>query len=164
MIERNLLNRHVYRLLPVNGWEYVAGWSAWVPFAEAAAYAPLTSGVYVMRMGHAGPVVYVGMAGERNGRGLRGRLGVYASGKAAVSGCGEAALNRALADLDWLRDRLAEVEADRPRTASNGSRCNRSLDLYVCWATAADRTEAIGLERYVLAELDLTTLWNVRPR
>lgn len=161
-IERNLLDRSCVPLLPVTGWEHVAGWSPWVPFVEAAVCAPLTPGVYVMRMGRAGPVVYVGMAGERNGRGLRGRLGVYASGKAAVSGCGEAALNRALADLDWLRDRLAEVEAGRPRTAKQWARAAIDhWDLYVCWATAADRTEAIGLERLVLAELDLTTLWNV---
>jgi hypothetical protein len=114
-------------------------------------------------MGVTGPVVYVGMAGERNGRGLRGRLGVYASGKAATSGLGEAALNRVLADPNWLRDRLAELEAGQPRTAKQWARA--ALDhwnLYVCWATVPNRSEAITLEQRILSALNGTTLWNVR--
>ena len=104
----------------MNGWEEIARWSPWVSFVDAVAHAPLSPDVYVARVDATGPVLYVGMAGARHGRGLRGRLRVYASGKAAVSGLGEAALNRALADPAWLQDRLAELEAGQPRTASSG--------------------------------------------
>lgn len=83
--------------------------------------APLVPGVYMAREGTAGPIVYVGMAGERAGRtgtgtpkGLRGRLGVYASGKGLASGLGEAVMDRALADPGWLRERLTEVESGEP--------------------------------------------------
>ncbi len=149
----------------MTGWEQIARWSSWVPFADAVAHAPLDPGVYVMRAGATGPVVYVGMAGERHGRGLRGRLRVYASGKAAVSGLGEAALNRALADLNWLRDRLAELQAGQPRTAKQWARAAIDhWDLYVCWTIAMDRSEAISLERRTLSALDTTMLWNVRRR
>lgn len=147
----------------MNGWERVAQWSGWVSLVDATRSAPLTPGVYIMRTGVAGPVVYVGMAGERHGRGLRGRLQVYASGKAAVSGMGEAALNRALRDLSWLRARLAEVEAGQPRTAKQWSRAAIDhCDLYVCWATTPNRDDATDLERRTLSSLDGTPLWNVR--
>jgi hypothetical protein len=43
------------------------------------------------------------MAAERRGQGIRGRLTVYRRGRAAVSGLGEAAMDRALRDPDWLR-------------------------------------------------------------
>ena len=76
----------------------LANWSPWVPFAEALDVAPREPGVYVVREGRAGPIVYVGMAGERRGSGLRGRLRVYASGKALTSGLGEAVADRAFAD------------------------------------------------------------------
>lgn len=76
---------------------HLAEWSEWVPFGEATLSAPRSPGVYVVREGGSGAVIYVGMAGERAGRtaqgkpkGLRGRLSVHASGKAAVSGLGEA--------------------------------------------------------------------------
>src|SRR4051812_48519295 len=84
----------------------LAAWSGWVPMTEAVAAAALTPGVYMAREGPAGPVVYVGMAGERRGKGIRGRLGVYNSGKGMVSGLGEAAMDRALADPACLRARL----------------------------------------------------------
>lgn len=71
----------------------LANWSAWAPFVESVADAPTVAGVYMARERHSGQVVYVGMAGERGGRGLRGRLRVYLSGKAPVSGLGEAAIH-----------------------------------------------------------------------
>lgn len=46
-------------------------------------------------------VVYVGMAGERSGKGLRGRPDIYLRGRGAVSAFGEAALDRALSDVAW---------------------------------------------------------------
>ena len=57
------------------------------------------------------------MAGERRGQGIRGRLNVYGSGKALVSGLGEAVMDRALADVHWLTERLADVEQGRPLRA-----------------------------------------------
>jgi hypothetical protein len=148
----------------VSGLDEVARWSPWLPFADAVSCAPLTPGVYVVRLGVAGPVVYVGMAGERHGRGLRGRLSVYASGKAAISGLGEAAFNRALADPDWLRDRVAELDAGQPRTAKQwASAAIEHWDLWVCWTTTADRVEASNVELRALAGLGSNQmLWNVR--
>lgn len=49
-------------------------------------------GAYMARTGETGPLVYMGMAGERRGRGVRGRLETYQRGKGAVSGLGEACL------------------------------------------------------------------------
>jgi hypothetical protein len=92
---------------PGNG---LADWSPWEPFHIAASKAPLVPGVYMAREGADGQVAYVGMAGERRGRGIRGRLTVYQRGRAAVSGLGEAAMDRALVDPSWLRDRLEKVE------------------------------------------------------
>ena len=74
--------------------EHLAAWSPWVPFAEALHAAPRLPGVYLAREGSAGPLVYVGMAGERRGEGIRGRLAIYTSGKGATTGLGEAAFER----------------------------------------------------------------------
>ena len=92
----------------------LADWSAWPPFEDAVAAAPNTPGVYLARESASRSIVYVGMAGERRGRGIRGRLSVYRSGKAAVSGLGEAAMDRALADPEWIRARLAELDSTGP--------------------------------------------------
>lgn len=141
----------------------LAAWSEWLRFADAVARAPTCPGVYLARTGVAGPLVYVGMAGERHGRGLRGRLAVYASGKAAVSGLGEAAFNRAVADPRWIRDRLADLEAGKPSTARSWARSAiDAVDLYVSWACTADRASAVNLERRALEMLAAEPLWNVR--
>jgi hypothetical protein len=140
----------------------LASWSEWLAFADAVAQAPTCPGVYLARTG-TGPVVYVGMAGERRGRGLRGRLAVYASGKAAVSGLGEAAFNRAVRDPGWIRDRLVDVEAGKRSTARSWARSAiDAADLYVSWACTADRTSALELERQALGLLAAEHLWNVR--
>jgi hypothetical protein len=136
----------------------MADWSDWVPLGSADA--PRLPGVYLARHGAAGPVVYVGMAGERSGHGLRGRLGRYASGKALASGLGEAVFDRALADVGWLRDRLAEVEAGRPMRATEwGKAALVWADLHVCWAVTESREAAKALEGRVLA-LRSVTWWN----
>ena len=88
-----------------------------MPFSEARAAAPRQPGVYLAREGLDGPIVYAGMAGERRGQGIRGRLNVYGSGKALASGLGEAVMDRALADVHWLRERLDDVEQGRPLRA-----------------------------------------------
>lgn len=68
----------------------LAAWSPWLPFDAAVAAAPREPGVYLARQ-TADDLVYVGMAGERRGQGIRGRLNVYWRGKAAVSGLDETA-------------------------------------------------------------------------
>lgn len=66
-------------------------WSDWVPFHSVMTVAPRTPGVYMMRLSaepELGPV-YIGMAGERKGNGIRGRLAIYSSCKgAADTECG----------------------------------------------------------------------------
>ncbi len=89
--------------------EPLAAWSGWLPFDEAVCSTTMKPGVYMARTGEMGPVVYVGMAGERRGRGVRGRLETYQRGKGAVSGLGEACLDRALADPEWVAERLADL-------------------------------------------------------
>lgn len=143
----------------------MADWSLWVPFGEALATAPLVPGVYMAREGTDGPVVYVGMAGERAGggrpKGLRGRLSVYVSGKGVVSGLGEAAMDRALADVEWLRERLAEVEGGEPKRAKEwGQAAMARAKLQVRWTTTADKASADALEQRILRALRDTGLWN----
>ncbi|MYR92347.1 MULTISPECIES: hypothetical protein [unclassified Streptomyces] len=129
----------------------MAPWTEWVPLISAD---PLPSpGVYLARQGAGGPVVYVGVgAGARQGGGLRGRLRRYTSGKALASGLGEGIFDRALADREWLRERLAEVESGRPMRAVEWGRAALVwANLHVCWALTDDRVEALSLERRVLA-------------
>jgi hypothetical protein len=113
------------------------------------------------REGADGPVVYVGMAGERRGNGLRGRLTVYMSGKGLATGLGEAAFDRALADRAWLLERLVEVESGQPvRGKAWGRAAMARADLYVRWATTPDRASARALELRVLAALRDSPMWN----
>lgn len=141
----------------------LSDWSPWLSFAEAAVEAPMVPGVYVARDGAAGPIVYVGKAGERKGKGLRGRLRVYASGKAVASGLGEAVFDRALADPVWLRARLAEVEAGEPqRTTTWGRLAFVRAGLHVRWATTPDGPAALALEQTCIAALSDVVLWNRR--
>ncbi|MBK3625332.1 MULTISPECIES: hypothetical protein [unclassified Streptomyces] len=135
-----------------------ASWSDWVPLSVAEV--PRLPGVYLARQGATGPVVYVGMAGERSGQGLRGRLRRYTSGKALASGLGEAVFDRALADARWLRERLAEVETGRPKRATDwGKAALAWADLHVCWAVTASGDAAEALEKKVLA-LETVDWWN----
>lgn len=136
-------------------------WSEWLPFADAVQTAPRLPGVYMVRRTIAPDVVYIGSAGERRGAGLRGRLRVYASGKGAVSGLGEAVLDRAVADADWLRARLAEVEAGHPRRVKEWARLSMEwAELEVCWTVAVDKASAEALERQLI--VTRVGLWNRR--
>ena len=109
----------------------------------------------------AAAVVYVGMAAERRGQGIRGRLAVYRRGRAAVSGLGEAAMDRALADPKWLRHRLEQVETGMVwRTRDWASAALTRADLQVRWASVATGAEARLLERRVLDALASMPLWN----
>lgn len=145
--------------------EELADWSPWVAFADALDHAPRLPGVYLAREGTGGPIVYVGMAGERAGsgtpQGIRGRLRVYASGKAITSGLGEAVADRAFADPAWLRERLAEVERGEPKRAVEWGRATFGrADLQVRWATTPDRTAAAALESDIGIVLAAAGLWN----
>lgn len=140
-------------------------WSQWMPFAEAIAHAPRLPGVYMIRRAGAPDVVYIGSAGERIGggspQGVRGRLRVYASGKAAVSGLGEAVLDRAVADPDWLRARLLEAEAGTPRRAKEWSKLAIEwAELEIRWTTTASKADAEALEDELIAAHG--SLWNRR--
>lgn len=115
MTSMNLSNKNATGTIP--GGEGLA-WSAWAPFAEAVEEVPREPGVYVARDQTTKKFVYVGHAGPRDSsgkrkpQGLRGRLvNKYAAGRAATSGLGEAAMDRALSNPAWLRRRLKAVEA-----------------------------------------------------
>jgi len=139
----------------------LAAWSPWLPFAQAATSAPQLPGAYMAREGTAGLLVYVGMAGERRGAGLRGRLAVYASGKALASGLGEAVFDRAIADEAWLRARFEDVQAGRPARAKEWGRLAfERAALHVRWAVVGNRSAAVALERACLTAASEHALWN----
>lgn len=140
----------------------LADWSDPVPLVEAVLTAPKLPGVYIVYCGDPQIATYVGMAGERGGAGLRARLRVYWTGKGAVSGFGEAAFDRALADVSWLSERMAEAEAGEPlRAKAVAALAVARLQPQVRWATTADRPAAQALEEAVLSALP--GLWNRRP-
>ena len=139
----------------------LAAWSPWLSFHDAALSAPRLPGVYLARQGQQGGLVYVGMAGERRGQGLRGRLTVYRRGKAAVSGLGEAALDRALSDPAFVQGHLDELlEGSPKRAAAWAQDALKWADLYIRWAVTADRPAAVALERAVLDVSAASPLWN----
>lgn len=137
-------------------------WSEWIPFQNALRVAPRFPGVYMCRIAketERGPV-YIGMAGERKGNGLRGRLAIYASGKGAASGLGEHAFDRALEDPKWLQARLDEALAGTPMRATAAARS--AIDhagLEVKWQTVETRAEAMMLEIELIRE-HRAGLWN----
>ncbi|MEV8252891.1 hypothetical protein AB0O95_02875 [Rhodoglobus sp. NPDC076762] len=138
----------------------LATWSEWAPFADAAALAPRTPGVYQMRI-PGGTIVYVGMAGERRGQGIRGRLSIYRRGKGAVSGFGEAALDRALADATFIEEHLAAVRNGQPSRTSGWARdAIALLEVEVRWAECATGAEAGSLEDAAVALLSAHGIWN----
>lgn len=143
----------------------LAEWSAWAPLAEALPWAPREPGVYLFREHDTHRVRYVGMAGERGGsgrpQGLYGRLSVYRTGQGAVSGFGEAALDRALADPEWVAERLVELRAGRPSRAKHWARdAVARLAPEVTWATCHERADARHLEVRAEALLRPFGLWN----
>lgn len=138
----------------------LAAWSDWAPFAPAALTAPLTPGVYQMRA-RDGAIVYVGMAGERKGQGIRGRLSIYRRGKGAVSGFGEAALDRALADATFVEEHLNAVRAGHPARASVWAQdAIRRLDVEIRWAECATKAQALALEIAAVEILKTHPIWN----
>lgn len=145
--------------------ESLADWSEWVSFAAAKTKAPRLPGVYMAREGTTGPIIYIGMAGERAGsgkpQGIRGRLSVYTSGKALASGLGEAVFDRALADPAWLTSRLQEVQEGRPSRAKTWGRLAfERADLHLRWAITVDKPAAAALERRCFDACAGLDLWN----
>lgn len=137
-----------------------AAWSEWVTFSEGSLLAPKDPGVYMMRL-RAGGIVYVGMAGERRGQGIHGRLSIYRRGKGAVSGFGEAALDRALADPAFIEKHLEAVRAGSPVRASVWARdAIEWLDVEVRWVTSEDMVTALSLETAIVEKLSPHGLWN----
>lgn len=137
----------------------LADWSRPVPLLTGAQTAPQLPGVYLLYCGSPRKLCYVGMAGERRGKGLRQRLQVYCSGKGAVSGFGEAAFDRALADPSWVSSRLEEARAGAPlRAKALAALAVQRLEPVVRWTTTSAGAEARQLERAV--EACSRGLWN----
>jgi hypothetical protein len=154
--------RDAYEIL-----EALAEWSDWAPFGEALAHAPRDPGVYLFREPSTHVIRYAGMAGERAGngsqrpKGLYGRLSVYRTGKGAVSGFGEAALDRALADPDWVADQLERLKTQGPRRAKAwAADAIVRIDPEVSWARCDERADAKYLEDQVVPLLRPHGLWN----
>lgn len=129
--------------------------------------APRLPGVYLFRDPNTHAIVYVGEAGERAGsghaRGLWGRLGVYRIGKGGTSGFGEAALDRALADVDFLTRQLDRVRAGETMRAKAWAQDAIAWwNPEVCWAICPGKTAAKELEALVEAALDGGALLNRR--
>jgi hypothetical protein len=154
--------------------EHLAEWSEWAPFSTALPYAPREPGVYLFREPATQLIRYAGMAGERSGngnqrpQGLYGRLSVYRTGKGAVSGFGEAALDRALADPDWVAGQLERLRTVGPRRAKEwAADAIARIGPDVSWATCPERADAQFLEVQVLQLLRPHGLWdrgNVRDQ
>lgn len=143
----------------------LADWSDWAPFEMARVSAPREPGVYLLRERGTSVIRHVGMAGERAGsgrpQGLNGRLSVYWTGKGAVSGFGEAALDRALGDPDWVEQQLLDLRANGPRRAKEWAQSAVvRLGLEVSWAVSPDRGDARYLEDQVVSRLRPHGLWN----
>lgn len=137
-------------------------WSEWIPFGQAAEEAPVLPGVYVVRERgtEQNPPRYIGQAGERNGKGLRGRLKVYSSGKGATSGLGKYAMNLALADAAWLTQLVHEAEAGHPQSVERmARRAIDRLNLEVRWVPCVHRKAAMLLETELIKR-HCSTLWN----
>ncbi|MFC5261772.1 hypothetical protein ACFPJ1_06590 [Kribbella qitaiheensis] len=143
----------------------LAEWCPWMPFEDAIRSAPREPGVYLLREPMTGVIRYVGMAGERAGsgrpQGLYGRLTVYRSGKGAVSGFGEAALDRALADPEWIEQQLRDLRQNGPKRAQDWARdAVVRLGLEVSWSVTPDRDDARYLETQILTRLQTRGLWT----
>jgi hypothetical protein len=144
----------------------LAEWSPWGPFFDVVKTAPSLPGVYMMRSRASREVVYVGRAGGRKGKGLRGRLEVYLRGKGAVSGFGEAALDRALSDVDWMTRRVESLmKSEGVRAKEWAKAAIEHADVEVRWTEFSDEPSSRAFETSVLRALAAEPLWNrQRPK
>jgi hypothetical protein len=143
----------------------LAEWSAWTPLEVALGAAPREPGVYLMREPPTGVIRCAAMAGERAGsgrpQGLFGRLSAYRTGEGALSGFGEAALDRALADPEWVEQQLGDLRRNGPQRAKIWAReAVARLGLEVSWSITPDRADAGYLEGQVVGLLRPHGLWN----
>ena len=139
----------------------LASWSDWAPLEDALPWAPREPGAYLLREPGDQRIVHVGMAGERAGRGrpqgLYGRLSELVSGHAAVSGFAEAALDRALADPEWVGE-----QAHRPPRRARRWAGDAILRLApeVSWAARPERADALLLAERAALVLRPHGLWT----
>jgi hypothetical protein len=106
-------------------------------------------------------MVYVGRAAERRGKGVQERLRIYVTGRAPHSGLGNLALERALGDVAWLRERLARVEQGERLTVQAWARdAVEWASLEFSYATVADGVASVTLERVTIEALRYHDLWN----
>jgi hypothetical protein len=145
--------------------EGLAEWSVWAPFTEALPHAPRRPGVYLFRERDTQRIRHVGMAGERAGGGrplgLYGRLSAYRTVAGAMSGFGEAALDRALADPAWVAARLEHLRGGGAERARHWARdAVVRLDPDVRWSACHERADARHLEVRVEALLRPFGLWT----
>lgn len=144
---------------------HLADWSPWLPLATGVVEAPRQPGVYLFREPGTQVVRYVAMAGERAGagrpQGLYGRLRCYLTGQEAVGGFAEAALDRALADPDWVERQRHRPDVGSPRRARRwAADAVERLAPEVSWASCPERADARFLESEVEQLLRPCGLWN----
>lgn len=144
----------------------LARWTPWVDFESGAKVIDRLPGVYMMRTGD-GRIVYTGMAGERAGTsgrrpmGMFGRLSRYTSGKAAASGFGEAALDRALADPRFVEHQLIALREEGPRRVTRWSQDAIAwFSVELRWTVCEDARSARRLEEHVVSVLRGHGVWN----
>jgi hypothetical protein len=142
-------------------------WSSWVPIEKSLQSAPREPGVYMARTGRHGPVIYVGMAGERSGKGtktpqgLRGRLSAYLTGQGLGGGLLGRSFDRALRDPVWLRQRIADLETGQQSKAKDwGIAALVPHHLHVRWMACTNKKHALELEQECLNLLKDVGLWN----
>jgi hypothetical protein len=145
--------------------EACGNWSDWAPFSAVGANAPTTPGVYLFRTSPEHRVIYVGIAGPRDGNGtkdptgLRGRFAIYRGGR--VTGFGQAIFDTALADREFLMARLAELDAGTRRRSVDWVRA--AYEHYrpeVRWVSVEDKQQAIALENRIVTFLKPYDLLN----
>jgi hypothetical protein len=105
------------------------------------------------------------MAGERLGsgrpRGIWGRLSIYRRRKGAVSGFGEAVLDRALADETFVAAQLESLRTTGPMRAKDWAIAAIAwLGPEVRWAVSEDKGSALALETQVEEALGAFGLWS----
>ncbi len=152
------------------GAEAAAAWSPWALFVDAAVLAPTSPGVYMFRSD--GRVIYVGVAGPRDGSGrkapavLRGRFAIYRGGR--VTGFGQAVLDAALADPEFVRARLGELDAGVAGRSVDWVRAAfRFFNPEVRWAILNSKAEALEAENrlvQLLGPFDLLNRDAIRHR
>jgi hypothetical protein len=89
---------------------------------------------------------------------------VYRIGKGASGGFGEYAMDRALADPNFLARHLERAKAGDPVRAKEWAiEAINSWGPEVCWTECESRDEAKDLERRVIKALERGRLLNLGP-